>query len=276
MRLFKKAAIIGVGLIGGSLALAIKKSGLAEKVVGVSRHKKSIDLARKRGAIDEGSLSLDIVKDADLLVFAAPVSVILKLAPEVSRIIKKECVVTDVGSTKKEIVSRLEKIFPGFIGSHPMSGSEKRGVAHANGGLFKDSICILTPTGKTKKGSSSKISLMWKSVGAKNIYLSPDAHDKILSCVSHLPHIAAFSLINAVPDGFLRFASSGLKDTTRIAASEDELWVDIFLSNRKNLLNAIKAFEGALSSIESAIKTNNRTRLAQILKKAKEKREKLG
>ena len=275
MKLFNKVAIVGTGLIGGSLALAIKKSGLAGEIVGVSRHKKSLVLAKRRGAINRGSQSLEIIKGADLVVLATPVDTILAFAPKISKFIKKDAIVTDVGSTKERIVKSLEKRFPNFVGSHPLAGSEKRSIANAHPDLFKNSLCLLTPTKKTNKRAMNKINILWKKVGAKTIFIDPERHDKILAFVSHLPHIVAFSLIEAVPRNFLRFGSTGLKDTTRIAASDSELWAEIFLSNQKNILKTISLFKRNISSIESAIKRKNRKSLGEILERAKNKRLKL-
>ncbi|RKY30761.1 MAG: prephenate dehydrogenase/arogenate dehydrogenase family protein, partial [Candidatus Omnitrophota bacterium] len=146
MRVFNKVAIVGVGLIGGSLALVLKKKRLAAEVLGVSRRKKSIETAKKMQAIDRGSQSLDLIKQADLVVLALPIDKILDSAEQIAKLVKPGCVVTDVGSTKKEIVNKLERFFPNYIGSHPLAGSEKKGVFFANQDLFKDSLCILTPT----------------------------------------------------------------------------------------------------------------------------------
>lgn len=275
MRLFNKAAIVGTGLIGGSIGLGLKKQGLARQVVGVSRHKKTLSLAIKRGAIDKGSRGLNILKDADLLILAAPVKTIIALAPKISRLIRKDCFVTDVGSTKEEIVSVLSKLFPNYVGSHPLAGSEKRSVANAHHGIFKDSLCILTPVKDTDSRALKKINSLWKRLGLRTVLLSPSSHDKILSLVSHLPHIAAFSLINVVPSRYLRFASGGLKDATRIAASDSTLWLDIFLSNQKNTLKAISLLEGQLARIKSSIKKKEPDKLVRILKLAKKKRDSL-
>ena len=272
MRQFRKVVIIGTGLIGGSLALAIKDKRLAKKVVGVSRHKKSLILAKRIGAIDEGSLKLDVVRGADLIIFAAPVKAIINLAPLVAKFADKECLVTDVGSTKEEIVACLSKVFPNYLGSHPLAGSEKRSVANASSGLFSGSLCILTPVKSTNRSAMQKLSMLWKSLGVKLAKLSPSKHDEALSFVSHLPHVAAFSLINSVPGEDLKFASSGLKDTTRIAASESELWSEIFLSNKKNLLKAIGVLEKNIILIKSGILREDVKKLTSILKRAKAKR----
>lgn len=276
MKLFNKVAIIGTGLIGGSLALAIKKKQLAREVVGVSRRRSSLLSARKRGAIDRGSLKLEIVKGADLLIFATPVNKIISLAPLVSKIISKDCIVTDVGSTKASIVLCLEKTFSNYVGSHPLAGSEKRGMINATANIFQDSLCILTPTRNTNRTALIKLRQLWKQLGARTVLLSPASHDTVLSFVSHLPHVAAFSLIGIIPGKFLRHASASLKDTTRIAGSESELWVDIFLHNRRNILRSIKLLEDSVSDIKKAIQKKDREKLALILKKAKAKRELLG
>ncbi len=275
MKMFNKIAIIGTGLIGGSIALSIKKNKLAGEVVGVSRHKQSILLAKKMRAIDRGSQDINIVKDADLVIFAAPVNTILYLAPKIAAIIKKSCLVTDVGSTKKEIVAALTKIFPKYAGSHPMAGSEKRGIINAKAGMLKGSLCLVTPGKNTDKEACRQICKFWVMLGTKVMILSPQAHDKILSFVSHLPHIAAFSLIRTVPKEYFKFSSGGLKDTTRVAASEAELWTDIFLTNRKNILKAISGLEKNLNKIKSAINNKDRILLTKILQEAREKRNTL-
>jgi prephenate dehydrogenase len=276
MKLFQKVAIVGTGLIGGSIALAIKKKHLAREVVGVSRHKQSLVIAKQKGAIDRGSQSLNILKGADCVILATPVNTIMNLAPKVSKIIGEDGIVTDVGSTKQEIVLALEKIFPNYLGAHPLAGSEKRSIIHAHPDIFKNSLCILTPTKNTKAKTLKKLSILWRRLGAKTVSLSPQEHDKILSFVSHLPHVVAFSLIGAVPGEFMEFSSSGLKDTTRIAASDNELWADVLLSNRKNILESIDLFQRNLSRIKSAINKKDWNRLSTILKKARLKRKVLG
>jgi prephenate dehydrogenase len=276
MRLFQRVAIVGTGLIGGSIALDLKKNALTQEVIGFSRRKSTLLLARKIGAIDRGSQDIRVIKDADLVILAAPVSTILRLALAISRIIALDCIVTDVGSTKKEIVSRLEKIFPRFVGAHPLAGSEKQGIKYAAAGIFKESLCILTPTNKTDSQAAGKVKMLWDKLGSRVIFMTPDTHDKILSFVSHLPHSAAFATINSVPGKYLRFASTGLKDTTRLAASDSKIWADIFLSNRENMLKSISLLEGNLARIKSAIKSSDEKSLVKILKEAKRKRKALG
>jgi prephenate dehydrogenase len=266
MKLFNKVVVIGTGLIGGSMALDIKKKGLANCVVGISRRKISLDLAKKMGAIDSGSQDLSAVKDADLVIFATPPSAILASAPSVARLIKKDCIVIDVASTKEKIVSSLNRLFPNYVGTHPLAGSEKKGIKNASGGCFNDSLCLLTPVKGTHIEALKKISLLWKRLGAKTAVLDAATHDKILGFTSHLPHIAAFSLLKTVPASYIRFSSSGLRDTTRIASSDPVLWADIFLANRKNMLMAIGQLERNLTLIKNALRSRNRKRLVALLK----------
>ena len=275
MKLFNKVAIIGVGLIGGSLALAIKRRRLVNTVIGISRHRKTALLAKKRQAVDIASQDLSLVKDADLIILATPVHTILKIAKNISRLVKPNAIVSDVGSTKQEVVTQLSRLFPNYVGSHPLAGSEKRGVINADAGMFNDSLCILTPTGSTDKQLLIKISKLWNLLGARVVCLKPSLHDNVLSFVSHMPHLVAFSLVGSVPKKYLRFAASGFKDTTRIASSDAALWKDIFISNRKSLLKALGTFKHRLSEIESAIIKKDAKGLEGILKKAKKTRDSL-
>lgn len=276
MPLFQKVAIVGVGLIGGSIGLAVKKNGLADEVVGISRSRQTISSAVRLGAIDRGAQDIGIIKGADLVILATPVSVILELAARIAGLINSVCIVTDVGSTKGQIVRRLEKIFPGYIGTHPVAGSEKKGVANAGASIFKGSLCIFTPTRRTERRSLAKLKVFWKRLGAKVIVLSPDKHDQALAFVSHLPHAVAFSLINTIPRDCFKFAASGLKDTTRIAASDNAVWGDIFLSNRRDILKAMDIFAMNLNRLRAVIAGKDRASLNQILQNAKNKRIALG
>ncbi len=275
MRLFNKVAIIGVGLIGGSIGLGIKKKKLARQVIGIARHKKTINSAIKRGAIDRGFLNVSAINGADLVILATPVNSIIQIGARISSLVRPGALVTDTGSTKKLIVRKLENVLPNFVGAHPLSGSEKQGIINAEADLFCDSLCILTPTTKTSKAALGKIKRFWIELGARVIYLTPARHDKLISYVSHLPHIAAFCLIQSVPRNSLYLASSGLRDTTRIAASADTLWKDILLTNSENVLNALKKFSASLSRIKSAIIQRDTKALERILRQARLERKEL-
>lgn len=272
MRLFNKAVIVGTGLIGGSIGLAMKKASVAKEIVGMSRRKESLSLAKKIGAVDAVSCDIRIVKDADLVIFALPPDVILDLAPKFSQFTKDDCIIFDVASAKEAIVAKLDKLFPNYLGTHPLAGSEKQGVKYSDADMFQNSVCILTPTKNTDRLTLQKVRRLWLKIGAKVINLSAQKHDKILSFVSHLPHITAFSLVNSVRPEYLKFASGSFKDVTRVAASGSLLWGEIFLSNQRNLLSAIELFQDNLERIKSAIKNKDKLALGKILEKARQKR----
>lgn len=276
MKIFNKTVIIGTGLIGGSLGLALKKKRLTGRVIGLSRRLKNARLAKKIGAIDQVGASLEVVREADLVILAAPVEAILSIAKKIAKKLKKDCIVIDVGSTKEKIVSKLSAVIPNFLGCHPLAGSEKRGAANIAEGIFDGSLCILTPDRKTKKDTLRKIKLLWAKLGAQVVILSPEKHDRVLAFTSHLPHAVAFSLIDSVPRNFLNLSSSGLKDTTRIAGSDEAIWSEVFLSNRANLLKALSIFQMSLAALKLALENHDKSLLVKILKAAKNKREKLG
>lgn len=274
--MFNRAVIIGTGLIGGSLGLDLKKRHLAGRIIGLSRRKKNVELAKEIGAIDCWAASLDAVADADLVILATPIESIINIGLKISKKIKKGCVVIDVGSSKEAIVSKLSRVIPNFIGCHPLAGSEKKGIVNFQTGIFDGSICIITPNAKTDRRALNKVKLFWKGLGSRVIILTPKKHDQILAFTSHLPHILAFSLMNTISDKFLKLSSGGLKDSTRIAASDPELWTQIFLSNRDNLLSAISSFQRKLDLFKLALRNKNNKLLTKILEAAKEKRKKLG
>jgi len=274
--MFNKVVIIGTGLIGGSLGLALKKQRLAGRVIGLSRRQKNAKLAKKIGAIDIIGSSLEAVEGADLVILATPVNTIIELAPKIVKKLKKGCIVIDVGSTKERIVSKLSALIPNFVGCHPLAGSEKKGIVNLQENIFKGSICIITPALKINHAVLNKIKLFWKKLGAKVVILSPKKHDQVLAFTSHLPHAVAFSLISAIPDKFLKISSSGLKDITRISGSDELLWSQIFLSNRENLLAAVSSFQAKLSGLKIALKNNDIKHLIRMLSLAKNKRERLG
>ena len=275
MKLFNKVVIVGVGLIGGSIGLCIKKNNLAKQVVGISRRSQTINSAVACSAIDKGFIDIRAVQEADLVVLATPVNSIIDIGAKIAKLIKPGTLVTDTGSTKKLIVGKLETKISNFVGAHPLAGSEKQGVNYADQHLFKHSVCVLTPTRKTPDLALSKIRHFWGELGCRVIYLSPAKHDKYISYISHLPHIVAFSLMQSLPKDTLFLASSGLRDTTRIAASPAKLWADVLFTNSDNVLQALKQFHSCLSGIQSAIKKKDTKALERILRQARLKRESL-
>ncbi len=276
MRLFNKVAIIGVGLIGGSIGLALRRKRLAKKVIGVCRHKDSLRKAQQIGAIDRGTLEYKAaVEDADLVILAAPVEQIIKIGKKIIPYLKPGCVVTDAGSTKEEIVREIEKALPAgicFVGAHPLAGSEKKGVQFARADLFKGARCILTKTKRTKAKALKEVSCFWEVLGCRIAILTPQRHDKIVALISHLPHLAAGQLIRVAKDS-LGFAAGGFWDTTRVASSDAEIWSDICSSNKKFIIQATDAYIRRLQFIRKLISKNDKERLSLEFKTAKSLRD---
>jgi prephenate dehydrogenase len=277
--MFNRITIIGLGLIGGSLALAIKEEKLSKEVIGVSRRKSTINQAIKNKIVDFATLDLeDGLKDSDLVIIATPVFKIVDIVKSIEPFLKKDAILTDVGSTKKYIVKHIEKYKLKrihFIGSHPIAGSERSGIKSADKDLFKGAYCILTETKHTNPKALHKVKKFWAALGMKIIIKSPEKHDKLLSKISHLPHAVAVSLVNSIGIKEITLAAGGFKDTTRIASGEPELWKDIFLTNRKNLVKDMEIFRKELFKIEVALKSNNSGELVRLLSRAKSIRDSL-
>lgn len=279
MAKFKKVAIIGVGLIGGSIGLTIKRTHSAGKVVGVFHKNRTLRKALRHKAVDQAVMAIaDGVRYADLIIIASPVHLIPDLAAKVLKNAKPGAIVTDVGSTKEWIVKKIEKMFkkyPGiyFVGSHPMAGSEHAGVEFASDDLFEGSPCIVTRTPATNGAALKKVTDFWRSIGLKVKTMSPREHDRTVSLVSHLPHVVAFALAGAVPGKEMECAAEGFKDTTRVASSDPELWADIFLTNRKSILDSGKSFTRQYAALVRAIKKSDRRATVKILKNSKSKRD---
>lgn len=280
MALWNKVAIIGVGLIGGSIGLAIKKNACAREVIGVFRRKATLKRALRHKAVDKGVMDLSSgVKDADLIILAVPVHLIPGLTAKVLRSAKPGAIITDAGSTKEWIVDKIESLTKKsrnihFVGSHPMAGSEHTGVEFAKNDLFKGSPCIVTKTLRTDRKAIAKVAGFWRSLGGRVKVMSPSEHDRTTSLISHLPHMVAFSLAGAVPGKDMACAAEGFRDTTRVASSDPELWADIFLTNRKAVLNAGVIFNKYFRNLIKTISKNDRRMTVKILRHAKSKRDK--
>jgi prephenate dehydrogenase len=251
MPLFKKAAVVGVGQIGGSLAWAIKKRRLAAEVTGVA--KTSQAAAQKLGAIDRGYAPgglAEALRGADLVVLALPVALNEAFVRDAAkcRLIDPKAVVIDVGSTKARIVpsARGGKLGPRFIGCHPMAGSEKSGALSANPDLFVNAVCFVSH-------ANARVERLWRAVGAHPVRLDPAAHDRWVAHASHMPHLLAFLLFAGFPKGGGFAPNPSVRDLARISKSGPELWAEIFESNRRELLPASKAFEKNLAAFNRAL-----------------------
>lgn len=280
---FGKVAIVGLGLIGGSLAGALKKSGKVADVTGIDIDRGSIDYALRKKIIDHGYTNIgEGVSGAEVIVIATNVGDIVKTAESIIPLACKGAVITDVGSVKGRIVSKLGKLTPGhlrFVGGHPIAGTENSGVKASQPGLFRGKRFIITPTSKTDPGAVKMVSDLWRAAGAEIYEMDPRAHDRVFGFVSHLPHIVAYSLVDSIlsagdSKSLFDFAGGGLRDYTRVAASSPEMWTDIFTANRVSALKAIRKFRKSLDKIETAIKKKDAGSLRKILSKsARAKRE---
>ena len=275
MRKFNRVAIIGVGLIGGSIGLAVRRHRLAKEVVGVCRTAHSLKLAKKRGAIDSGTTRLSqAVRGSDLVILATPVSVMHPLVRQMTPHLSPGCLVTDVASTKHEIIRNLETIFPPdifFVGSHPLAGREKAGVAYAAADLFQNAPCFVVPTRRSDPRSIRRISLFWKALGGNVICVRAKQHDAMVSKVSHLPHIAAALLV--LEGGGTPWVGSGFLDATRIASSDPSLWRDILLSNRLQILKALRRFRRRLDGMAALLEKRDGGAILRQIQKAKQLRD---
>ena len=241
--------MVGVGLLGGSLGLAIKERRLAHSVVGLVRRPAAIKECERAGAVDWATRDLqEAVAGAELIVLCTPIAQMPKLVQQILPCLAAGTVITDVGSVKTCVARAVEplaaKVGAYYVGSHPMAGAEKTGVAAARADLFVDSVCCVTPTPGSNRTAVRKVEQLWKSVGARLLHLTPQVHDDLVSRSSHLPHVVASHLANLVlspkyPKLQAMLCANGFRDTTRIASSSPEMWRDISLSNRVNLLRAL-------------------------------------
>jgi len=278
----KKVCIIGLGLIGGSIGMAIKEKNLAE-VIGLTRKRQKIGLALEKKAIDFGTTDTrEAVREADIIFISYPIHLIIPELKKMIRFVKHGAIITDVGSTKKEIVEQAEKLMPKgvhFVGGHPMAGKEKIGLDIAESGLFWGKSWVLTRTKKTSRKALTDLKDLIRKLGAKAIVLDPAVHDSAVAGISHILVAVSASLVNAVDSStglkslMFRLAASGFRDTTRVASGDPMLAVDMFSMNKKPVLRALASFKRCLSRIESAIKRGSASNIKKELSRAKSLRD---
>jgi len=276
----KHVTIVGLGLIGGSVGMAIRRRRLAGDVVGFSRNPATARRAKTLGAIDRGAATIrEAVREAELVVLAAPADCIVELGREAASCMRPGGVLTDVGSTKAQIVRRLEAALRAntvsFVGGHPLAGSEQRGIDAARAELFDGSTCLLTKTARTSARALAIVRRFWRSLGCRVVTMTPPRHDALLAATSHLPHLLAWSLVSSLPRDAHDAAPPSLLDMTRIADSDPELWDDIVLSNRRALLAAVDRFEGELRRLRSLIARGRSAALRRRLAIARARRHAL-
>jgi prephenate dehydrogenase len=280
---FQKISIIGVGLLGGSIGLAVRQRRLAGEVAGFVRRKSSLKDCEKAGAVDYATTDLlAAVSNADLVILCTPLAQMRSLAQQFLPALKRGAIVTDVGSVKADVVRELESLIAKkgahFIGSHPMAGAEKTGVRAARKNLFENAVCVLTPTKKSNAAVVRKLEQFWKSLGSRVMKLEAAQHDLLVSRSSHLPHVVAATLAGLVlnpahPKTQAALCATGFRDTTRIASGSPEMWRDIAVSNRKNLSRSVDAFVSELKKFQVALKSGDAKAVEKFFTTAKQRRD---
>lgn len=272
----KRLSVLGVGLLGGSLGLAVKSALSGCRVAGYAHRPATLEAALEGKAIDEGYADpAAAVQDADLVVLCTPVGLLPEMLERIAPHLAPTAVVTDVGSTKGSIVRHAEENYPRvrFVGSHPMAGSERRGVQHAQSDLFMNAVCITTPTRRTNPDALEQVEAFWRRLGMRLRRLSPEDHDRAVGDVSHLPHAVAAALVTLQDESSLALAGKGFSDATRIAGGDGGLWRDIFLDNRSNLVDAIRRLKGTLEEFEALLHEDRAEALRAWLDRAAAKRD---
>jgi len=278
-----RLAIVGVGLIGGSLSLALKEQGAVGEVVGIGRGRANLETALRLGVVDRISQDpVAGVQDADMVFLATPVMTLEKVAQTILPFLKSGAIMTDGGSVKGPVVEAIEPHLPErvhFIPGHPIAGTEKSGAEAAFASLFRDRLCILTPTPKTVSSALETVRRMWEVAGSKVVVMDMEKHDRILAAISHLPHMVAYTLVNAVgsydryEENILEYSAGGFRDFTRIASSDPTMWRDIALSNSRAILEMMEHFEKFFGELKQIIQNQDSDRLYEYFLRSKESRD---
>jgi prephenate dehydrogenase len=278
---YDTVAIIGVGLIGGSIGLALRERRLAQKVIGIGRRQQSLDVARDVGAIDHGVTNLASgVAQAQLIIVATPVDTIAERVIQASAACPAGSLITDAGSTKEVIVAAADvglagrRGGPRFVGSHPLAGDHRTGPEHARADLFDGRTVVITPTEHTRAAAVTEVSGFWQGLGANLRTMTPKEHDAALAITSHLPHAVAVALSAATPRELLPLTASGWRDTTRVAAGDPALWQAILTANRQHVLDALDLMGQTFTSLRESLEQGDNESLMSILETAaKRKRD---
>lgn len=278
----QRVLVVGLGLIGASLAAALREARFAPVVAGFDIHPAAVALALERGLIDEGETSLpEALAAASLVVLAVPSLAVEDLLPAVREHVRADAVVTDVASVKGGLVAAAKRVFgelpPRLVPGHPIAGSERSGTAAARAGLFRDHRVILCPDGGTDAAALALVESMWCGTGAEVVCMDVEAHDRVLALTSHLPHALAFTLVDALAredtsEQIFRFAAGGFRDFTRIASSDPVMWRDVAVANRKALLVAIDTYAGRLAELRSLVDRGDAQGLEALFRRAREAR----
>lgn len=277
-----RLAVAGVGLIGGSLALALKEAGAVGEVVGIDRSRANLERALELGIVDRVAPGPQGAEGADVVFLATPVLSMAGAARELAPHLTPGAVVTDGGSVKGEIVRSVEPLLPKeirFVAGHPIAGTERSGAEAAFASLYRGRRCILTPTASTDPQALALVRRMWEAAGSEVVTMDVEKHDRILAAISHLPHMVAYSLVNAVgsydryEENILAYSAGGFRDFTRIASSDPTMWRDIALTNREALLEMMERFEAFFAELKEDVRTGDGRRLFDFFLRSKESRD---
>jgi len=277
---FGTLAILGVGLIGGSIASAARSRGIVDRVIGLGRNPRRLREACRKGLIDEASTSLEDAAAADLVVVCTPVDRITRDVRDLAAIVGQQALLSDAGSTKQTICDSLADLDgsrgPTFIGAHPLAGSERGGYEHAQADLFVERVCIVTPRPDVSEDVLQRLSSFWESLGARVVRQTPADHDHILARTSHLPHLVAAALVNLLAPTDGDCTASGFRDSTRIAAGDPEIWLPILQANSPSILTALEQVSLGLEKFRRGLEEEDVEALKKMLEEAKTKRDGLG
>lgn len=281
--LFRKIAIIGVGLIGGSLARALRRAGHRARIVGYGRNHLDLQRAIDLGVIDGFETRLQgAVEDADLIVIAVPVGAIGSVLSEMRPYLAPDAVITDVGSTKQGVVvaarEQLGSAMAAFVPGHPIAGDERRGVEASRADLFDGRVVLLTPVAETRPLAVARVRALWEAAGAQVAEMDPDRHDQILAATSHLPHVLAYALVDTLArlddsGEIFRYAAGGFRDFTRIASSDPVMWRDICLANGQRIREVLAQYRAGLDELDALIAGADGEGLVELFKRAKAVRD---
>lgn len=284
--LFNEVLIIGIGLIGSSIALSLKKNGIAKKVVGYSKTEKTRKIAKKKNIVDAVINKIsDRISDIDLIIICTPLSTYEKIFKLIDPHLSKQTIVTDVGSAKSLIIKNFRRSKGreyDFIPAHPIAGTEQSGPNAGFHELFIDRWCIITPIRENKKRNINTIKKMWKLMGSNVEIMTPDRHDQTMAITSHLPHLIAYNIVSTAADienvtksDVIKYSASGFRDFTRIAASDPTMWRDVLLNNKDALLEVISRFSEDLSMLQKAIRWDDGDTLYKLFSKTRKIRNKI-
>jgi len=281
---FEKVCIVGLGLIGGSIGLAIKRSNISNQITGYARSNSTLERAIDLGLVDSVRDNLkDAVNDSDLVILATPLSTFRELVEEMSPFLKKGCIITDTGSAKLTVIEDLKDILPNgveFVPGHPIAGTEESGPDAGFAELFDNRWCILTPTEDNSSNAVDLVKDFWESIGSKVEIMDPMHHDKVLAITSHIPHLIAFNIVgtannlaNVTEKEVVKYSAGGFRDFTRIAASDPKMWSDIFTYNSDAVLEMLDLFSNDLAKLKAAVIKKDSDLLFSNFEKTREVRK---